>query len=107
MPQSFFADGVGHIGMVSGMVRIEFLTASPADKEGRTVSIYDPQFSIVLTPQAFAQTFGKMEILANSMVEAGVLFRRAEERREGPARDAMSLPIEHERVKSENPDSQE
>jgi hypothetical protein len=83
------------------MVRIQFLAASPSQVDGKTVSVYEPQFSIALTPQAFAQMFSKMELLANSMVEAGVLFKRGEERREGPARNTDPLPVEGEDLKTE------
>jgi len=106
MSQSFFADGVGHIGMVNGMVRIQFLTASPSEQDGKTVSVYAPQFSIALTPQAFAQSFSKMEVLVNTMIEAGVLFKGGQERREGPARNASSISLEGAEAKPEAIDGQ-
>lgn len=86
MSQSIFSDGIGYIVMMNGMVRIQYVTASHSEKDGKVNSTLDPQCSVVMTPQAFLQSFRKMEDIIKKMTTAGILVNRGEERREGPAR---------------------
>ncbi|MES2771100.1 MAG: hypothetical protein V4623_03840 [Pseudomonadota bacterium] len=97
--QSIFADGIGHIVMMNGMVRIQFVTASHAEKDGHVNASFDPQCAVVLTPQAFLQSFRKMEDIIKKMTAAGILVKRGEERREGPARDTTALSADKTEIK--------
>ena len=99
--QSIFADGIGHIVMMNGMVRIQYVTASHTEKEGEVHASFDPQCGVVLTPQAFLQSFRKMEDIIKKMTDAGILVQRGEERREGPARDKAALSTNVQMAMSE------
>lgn len=99
MSQAIFSDGVGYIVMMNGMVRIQYVTASHSETNGQVSSALDPQCSVVMTPQAFLQSFRKMEDIINKMTAAGILVNRGEERREGPARVSTPMSVAHEAAK--------
>jgi len=61
MSQYIYADGLGNLEMVHGMVRLQLLTAIPSDGNAQGGTVYDPAISVVLTPSAFLQACTKME----------------------------------------------
>jgi hypothetical protein len=101
MSQYLYADGIGNLTMVNGMVRLQFLTVVPPSGNAQGGPVYDPAFSVVLTPLTFLQSYKKMEELIQKMIEAGVLVKQGEERREGPARDSIVSPVSADVVKPE------
>ncbi len=87
MTQSFFADDVGSVVFQNGMVRIEFVTAVNAEKDGAVSTAMLPQAAMVMTPQGFVSCFNRMGSLVEKLKAAGVLISHKEERRSGPARE--------------------
>jgi hypothetical protein len=87
MSQSFFADDVGSVVFQNGMIRVEFVTAVNAEKDGQVSTIMTPQCSMVLTPQGFVSCFNRMGSLVEKLKTAGVIVSHKEERRSGPARE--------------------
>jgi len=93
MSQAVFADAVYAIGLVNGMVRIEFAATSLLDRDDDGKQRLERQTAIVLTPQAFLQTFGKMKEFVAKMQDAGLIVDTRLERREGPARNTAVAPV--------------
>jgi len=77
-----FADGVTHIALRNGMVRIEFgsLSATGTSEDGSATFFNHSQ--LVLSPKAFVETFNIMEQMFEQLQEKGVV--RKQERRSGP-----------------------
>jgi hypothetical protein len=82
-----FVDGVINIALVRGMVRIEFGSYSASDTNDDGQPALFSRHQVVMTPQAFLNSFGNMERMLNLLVEKGVLREDADEQRSGPARD--------------------
>lgn len=85
-----FVDGVINIALVKGMVRVEFGSYSASDKDADGNPALFARHQVVLTPQAFLDTFGNMERMMSLLVEKGVLRTDTDEQRTGPARDTDS-----------------
>lgn len=71
-----YVDGVSQIHLVNGMVRVDFFRAEP--KEGQEKPDQVPFERIILNPQGFLSALSAMQQLADKMVEAGVLQKRAD-----------------------------
>lgn len=101
MSQHFFADGIGNIVVMNGVVRIHFVATSHTGKDGQVNSALDTQCSIAMTPLAFLQSFRKMDDMIGKMTNAGILIKRGEERRSGPAHNAATISATNEAPKQE------
>ncbi|MEO5339967.1 MAG: hypothetical protein H7837_05520 [Magnetococcus sp. MYC-9] len=86
-----YVDGVGHISLLNGMVRIEFVVASASLRDEAGKSVLEPLQTLIMTPQGFTQIFGNMEKMMQRMVESGMVVDPASERRAGPARNRASF----------------
>lgn len=101
MSQYFFADGIGNIVVMNGIVRIHFVAAAPAEKDGQANSVLDTQCSVAMTPQAFLHSFKKMDDMIGKMTNAGMIIKQGEERRSGPAHNTATIPASDEVPKQE------
>ena len=101
MAQYFFTDGIGNIVVMNGIVRIHFVAASHAEKDGQVSSALDTQCSIAMTPLAFLHAFKKMDDMIGKMTDAGMLIKQGEERRSGPAHNPATIPAVGEAPKQE------
>ena len=88
-----FADGVGEVTLVGGMVRIDLVSLSHTDKDESGQAYLEHRQRIVMPPEGFLRSFSAMEDLVKQLVEAGVI-------RKG---DDESAPIEATPASSEAP----
>jgi len=78
-----FADGIGRIALIEGMVRIELVSIAGQDDEGRPVR--EVRHRIVMTPQGFLQAVQGQLNLVRKLEEAGILRRAPAPTGEGAA----------------------
>ena len=72
MVTEIFADGVGRVDFVSGVVRIELVSLEPTDSgQGRM----EVRQRIAMPVDGFLHSLNTMGDLVNKLVEAGVLKR--------------------------------
>jgi hypothetical protein len=71
-----YCDGVEEISITSGVVRVDFYhyTAGPKDKDGRPAR--ELSHRVLLSPEAFVQTFTAFEQVVKQLQEKGLLQRR-------------------------------
>lgn len=69
--QEIYADGIGQIHVVAGMVRFDFVTLQP-EEEGKAPR---PQSNvrIIMPTQGFLGAYNSMQKLIDKFVETGVL----------------------------------
>ena len=72
--KEIFADGIGQIHFVGGMVRFDYVTLQP-DPDGKEEpkAVYNER--IIMPPQGFLSAFNSMQELIDKLVDAGVLKR--------------------------------
>jgi hypothetical protein len=72
--KEIFADGIGQIHFVGGMVRFDFITLQPDPKgKAEPTPVYNER--IIMPPQGFLNAFNSMQQLIDKLLEAGVLKR--------------------------------
>ena len=69
--KEIFADGIGQIHFVGGMVRYDFVTLQP-ESEGQA-PVPQSNVRIIMPPQGFLSAFNSMQQLIDKLLEAGVL----------------------------------
>jgi hypothetical protein len=69
--KEIYADGIGQIHFVGGMVRYDFVSLQP-EEEGKAPSAKS-NLRIVMPPQGFLAAFNSMQQLIDKLLEAGVL----------------------------------
>ncbi|MEM7454838.1 MAG: hypothetical protein AAF456_10860 [Planctomycetota bacterium] len=71
-----FADGIGEISLVGGMVRMDLvsLVGSQNDKENQPH--LEKTHRIVMPPDGFLRSFSSMENLVKQLIEAGLVKPR-------------------------------
>ena len=67
-----FADGIGQIHFVGGMVRFDLVTFQPPAEEGKA-PVPESHTRLIMPPQGFLAAFNSMQQLIDKLVEAGVL----------------------------------
>lgn len=72
MVAEVFADGVGRVDFVSGVVRIELVSLEPAESGQGKMEVRQ---RIVMPVDGFLHSLNTMGDLVNKLVEAGVLKR--------------------------------
>lgn len=75
--REIFADGIGEITLVGGMVRIDLVSLSPHQKDEKDNPVLEYRGRIVMPPDGFLRSFSAMENLVNQLVEAGVIQKNA------------------------------
>lgn len=68
-----FADGVGEISLVGGMVRIDWVSLSATEKDASGQPALEVRQRMVLPPEGFLRVFSAMEDLVKQLVDAGVI----------------------------------
>ena len=65
-----FADGMGQIHFVGGMVRMDFMTLQPGEDGGEAKQ--RKNFRLIMPAQGFIGAFNSMQQLLDKLVAAGV-----------------------------------
>ena len=69
--KEIFADGIGQIHFVGGMVRFDYVTLQPGEDGAAPAT--QSNVRVIMPPQGFLAAFDSMQQLINKLVEAGVL----------------------------------
>lgn len=71
-----YCDGVEEISITSGIVRVDLYhyTAGPKDKEGRPAR--ELSHRVLLSPEAFVQTYTAFEQVVKQLQDKGLLQRK-------------------------------
>lgn len=71
-----FCDGVEEVSVVSGVVRVDFFnyTSGPKDKNGRPAR--ELSHRLLLSPDAFLQTYGVLDEVRKQLEQKGMIKRR-------------------------------
>ncbi|MCA9107665.1 MAG: hypothetical protein KDA83_19780 [Planctomycetales bacterium] len=81
MAQELFADGIGEISLVGGMVRVDWVSLSATEKDASGQPALEFRQRMVLPPEGFLRAFTAMEDLVKQLVEAGVIRKNDLERK--------------------------
>ena len=68
-----FTDGIGWIGLSEGMVRIEFVTRTPARKADDQQPTSEVRHRIIMTPQAFLRNCVAQQRFIEKLQDAGLV----------------------------------
>lgn len=76
--EQLFADGVMDVVIQNGVVRMDFFSYSPTEKdaEGKANTAFAQR--VVLPLPAFVQTFSAMERMMKELMDRGVVSRKGE-----------------------------
>ncbi len=88
MTSDIYTDGAMSVGFAGGMIRIDFGALSLTEKMPGGKPLMEMQHRLVMTPQEFLRTFGNMERVMQSLIEAKVID--GAETGEGPAKDTAT-----------------
>jgi hypothetical protein len=76
MTDEVFADGVSEINIAGGIVRINFVSLSAAQKDDKGNPARELRQRIVITPQGVLELYGALQQVIEKLVQTGVLQRR-------------------------------
>jgi len=71
-----FCDGVMDIGINGGVVRIDFFHNGRGENDDEGNPPREHSHQVVLTPEAFLQTYTALDQVVNQLIEKGLLTRR-------------------------------
>ncbi len=74
--REFFADGIGEITLVGGMVRMDLVSLVGSQSEEENQPRLEKTHRIVMPPDGFLRSFSSMENLVKKLVDAGVVKSR-------------------------------
>jgi len=74
-----FADGIGEISLVGGMVRIDWVSLDSISAQASGDAGTVVRQRLVLPPEGFLRSFSAMEDLVKQLVDAGVIRRQGKE----------------------------
>jgi len=74
--QELFADGIGEITLVGGMVRIDWVSLSVTERDEQGQPSLEFRQRVVMPPEGFLRSFSAMEDLVKKLVDAGVIRRQ-------------------------------
>ena len=77
--QELFADGIGEVALVGGMVRIDWVSLSASEKDENGQPALEFRQRIVIPPEGFLRCFSAMDDLVKQLVDAGVIRRHEAE----------------------------
>ncbi|MBL4615787.1 MAG: hypothetical protein JKY27_13065 [Magnetovibrio sp.] len=75
---STFCDGVMDISITGGVVRVDFFDYVNGENDSNGNPPRQHNHRILLTPEAFLQTYTAFDQVINQLVEKGLLTRRDE-----------------------------
>ena len=87
-----FADGIGEITLVGGMVRIDLVSLSVNQKDNKGNPALEFRQRIVMPPDGFLRSFNAMQNLVDQLVEAGVVSKNQNTNEPSPAPRANPEP---------------
>ena len=70
--KEIYADGIGQIHFIGGMVRFDFMTLQPNEKENEN-PVPQSSMRVIMPPQGFLGAFDSMQQLINKLVDAGLI----------------------------------
>ncbi len=76
--KEIYADGIGQIHFVGGMVRFDFVTLQPG--EDGQAPVPSPGVRIIMPPQGFLAAYNSMQQLIGKLADAGVLKKNDQSR---------------------------
>ena len=79
MIQDVFTDGVGNIHVTGNVVRLDFISLNPNQKNELGQPIYNVTQRIVMPLEGFIQSLALQENIVKQLVDAGVLKRTENE----------------------------
>lgn len=88
-----FADGVGEITLVGGMVRIDLVSLSATEKDDSGQPLLEMRRRLVMPPEGFLRSFAAMENLVKQLVDAGVIRKTGGESQIGDAGDLEATAV--------------
>ncbi|MEM7404335.1 MAG: hypothetical protein AAF458_03535 [Pseudomonadota bacterium] len=68
-----FIDGIGEVRLSGGMIRIDLITLSAAERDEEGNPLPEVQEQLVLAPEGFMQMFGTLANTIQQMEEDGLL----------------------------------
>jgi hypothetical protein len=91
--RELFADGIGEISLVGGMVRMSLVSLVGSRRDGDQPR-FEPRERIIMPPDGFLRSFSAMEDLVKQLINAGLV--KPKESNAGPesaaARSEPSMP---------------
>ncbi len=78
MSAELYADGVGEITITGSIVRIDFVSLSPAERDGNNNPKAVFRQRVIMPVDAFANSVDLMQKALNGLVEAGAIRRIAD-----------------------------
>ncbi|MBQ9501508.1 MAG: hypothetical protein IJU70_05065 [Lentisphaeria bacterium] len=69
--KEIFADGIGQIHFVGGMVRFDYVTLQPGQDGAAPTP--EGNIRIIMPPQGFLGAFNSMQQLIDKLLDAGIL----------------------------------
>ena len=69
--EEIYADGLGQINLTGGVVRYDFVTIQPGEKEEQPFT--ENQLRVLMPLQGFLTAYGSMQELIGKLIEAGIL----------------------------------
>jgi len=73
---STFCDGVMDISITGGVVRVDFFNYTNGERDTNGTPPRQHNHRVLLTPEAFLQTYTAFDQVINQLVEKGLLNRR-------------------------------
>ena len=76
--KEIYSDGIGHIHMVGGMIKMDLVSLEPAINEGDSV---EPKITerIVMSPDGFLKSFTLMQQLVAKLEKEGLIKKQPTE----------------------------
>ncbi len=104
--KEIYADGIGQIHFIGGMVRYDFVSLEPTGKTSGLQAIE----RIIMPPQGFLNMFNSMQELIDKLLAAGVLTKSEPQQNGAKIEDAIIIddkspvePINVDFEKAEKP----
>ena len=91
MEQQIFADGIGQVTIIGGVVRLDFVTFSPTEKDakGQPAAVFSQR--VVMSLEGFMQSAAKLQ---EGALAVSKLVQRARERQAAePAAAPAPAPV--------------
>jgi hypothetical protein len=73
MVPEIFVDGIGRIGLVEGMIRIEYVSRSELEGEEGGRARTETRQRVIMTPAAFLQSLALQQGVLKKLEEAGLV----------------------------------
>lgn len=91
MHNELFADGIGDIAVTGSVVRIDFVSLSPneRDAKGNPRAVFRER--VIMPLEGFVRMFGAVEQVMHKLVQSGIIERR-DTAPEGQPGTAVAVP---------------